>query len=702
MTEKIKIIEIDEKSPYLPTVIEFGDANRKTLGFFPRQAFKEHAEKGQIIVAIESKKSCVGYLLYRIATSYNRVGIIHLCIADSYQGKGLAKKLFDYLVEITKEKYSGIGLTCRRDFNLSNFWSKLGFVFQYDKPAKTPGKTNAYWWFDHHHSNLFSNATTHQREYKLYVAIDSQIFFDFYHSDRYDKDAESLLSDWLSPDLQLCLTDEIFNKINVFFDNQDERKHFTNLAKKLFTILSTNKIDSSQYQSLKNFFNQKNINISESDIRYIDKAITSDVYIFVTGNNSLLDIADEFYEQFNVSIIHPRDLIFQVDEIWRQTEYQPVRLAGTLLQKARVTLGQEKFLNEYFRADKLGEKKAEFQQKMLRFITETDKFDCFLVFEGEKQPLALVVYDRRKKYELEIPLMRVVDTSITATIANHLVFESISISAKEKRNFTKITDLFLPETVIRNIHQDGTFVEFNHTYLRANMAIAKTANQLSEDLEKLAVSLGKEYDFFRKISQLLQKKLENENQQKELYFNLEKYLWPAKIIDANLPTWIIPIKPFWAKDLFDEELANNYLFCSKTELALKRELVFYRSKGGLKPGIIGRIIWYVSNDEKFPSGTTKVIKACSRLDEVIVDKPEKLYRQFRNLGVYKLEDLIKITKNKSNEDIMAIRFSDTQIFTNYITLKELQDILKKQITVQGIFKITPEQFAKIYDKANKN
>ncbi|NES73282.1 MAG: N-acetyltransferase, partial [Okeania sp. SIO2D1] len=182
-------------------------------------------------------------------------------------------------------------------------------------------------------------------------------------------------------------------------------------------------------------------------------------------------------------------------------------------------------------------------------------------------------------------------------------------------------------------------------------------------------------------------------------FNLEKYLWPAKIIDANLPTWIIPIKAFWAKDLFDEELANNWLFGSKTELALKRELVFYRSKRGLKPGVIGRIIWYVSNDESFPYGTTKVIKACSRLDEVIVDKPEKLYRQFRNLGVYKLEDLIKITNNKPNEDIMAIRFSDTQIFTNNLTLKQLQDILKKRTTVQGLFKITPDEFAQIYEKA---
>ena len=30
MTEQIKIIEIDEKSPHLQAVIELGDANRKT------------------------------------------------------------------------------------------------------------------------------------------------------------------------------------------------------------------------------------------------------------------------------------------------------------------------------------------------------------------------------------------------------------------------------------------------------------------------------------------------------------------------------------------------------------------------------------------------------------------------------------------------------------------------------------------------
>lgn len=103
-------------------------------------------------------------------------------------------------------------------------------------------------------------------------------------------------------------------------------------------------------------------------------------------------------------------------------------------------------------------------------------------------------------------------------------------------------------------------------------------------------------------------------------------MWFVKIIDVNLFIWIIFIKLFWVKDLFDEELVNYWLFGFKIELVFKCEFVFYCFKGGLKFGVIGRIIWYVSNDKFFLYGIIKVIKVCFRLDEVIVDKLEKLYR----------------------------------------------------------------------------
>ncbi|MEW6493048.1 MAG: GNAT family N-acetyltransferase, partial [Cyanobacteriota bacterium] len=152
---QFKIEIIDDESPHLQTVIELGDAHKKTLGFFPEGAFRRHAALRQIIVAVEPQSRCIGYLLYRYSSEYNRIAIIHLCVAPSERKKGVAKLLVDYLKQITQD-YRGIGLSCRRDYKLDNFWTNLGFVPKDDKSAKKPGKLLTYWWLDYGHPNLLS------------------------------------------------------------------------------------------------------------------------------------------------------------------------------------------------------------------------------------------------------------------------------------------------------------------------------------------------------------------------------------------------------------------------------------------------------------------------------------------------------------------------------------------------------------------
>lgn len=699
MAEEIQVtIEtIDDKSPHLPTVIELGDANKATLSFFPEGAFRTHAARRQIIVALDSQLSCIGYLLYGASSRYNRITIIHLCLASSYQGKGVARKLVDYLIQITQQ-YSGIGLTCRRDYKLDNFWSKLGFVAQYDESAKTPGKLNTYWWSDHGHPNLFSTAAIHQRESKLCVVINADIFFDLYTNEPSEiEESQSLLADWLQSELDLCLTEEIFNKIN-YLSNSIERKNQQRLAKSFTCLPCQNQTRDQAYQSLQAYFSQKDISIDDSDLRYLARTLASDVYILVTRDSQLLDIADDIYAKFRLSIIRPLDLIVQLDELRLNPEYQPIRLAGTSLEQKRVQNGQETIFNDYFQSDKQGEDKAEFQQKLRRFLAEPNKFDCFVIFEGEKQPLALVVYDRHKRYELEIPMLRVGENPLAATIAHHLIFQATSLSAREQRQFTRITDPRLQEAVTTAIQKD-TFVKVNDGWLRANLAVAETASQLAERLTDLAINLGQEYNFCRQIANSIN--TENILLDIKTLLDIERFLFPAKIIDADIPTFIIPIQPFWAQQLFDARLANQTLFgATKTELALNREAIYYKAKNApkeLKPGVSGRILWYVSNDDDRGYTEISAVRACSRFDEVVIGKPKDLYRRFRNLGVYEWENvLLDVAHNKLDNDIMAIRFTDTEPLNNPIPLKKLQEILGKKVTMQGTFYISKEDFAKIY------
>ena len=698
MTQDIQVTieSIDDKSPYLQTVIALGDANKATLSFFPEGAFRKHATRRQIIVALAPQAGCIGYLLYGASHRYDRITIIHLCIASSFQGKGVAKKLVDYLIQIT-QPYSGIGLTCRRDYQLENLWSKLGFVAQYEEPAKTPGKLNTYWWLDYGHPNLFSTAVIHQRESKLLVIIDADIFFDLYaNENRNNEEVKSLVADWLQSDLELCLTDEIFNKINST-SKSDERKRQQRFAQKFNCLPCQNQRRDIAYHSLQNFFSQKSIAIDNSDLRYLARTIASNVDIFVSRSDQLLNIADDIYAVFRLSIIHPTDLIIQLDELRANPEYQPIRLAGTLLEQNRVHSGQETILNDYFQSNKQGETKAEFQQSLRRFLAEPNKFECLVVLERQNKPLALVIYDRHKRYELEIPILRVGDNPLAATIAQHLLFQAALLSVHEQRQFTRITDIHL-QKIVTNAIQKDTFVKVNNGWLRANIAIAETSSQLSNRLTDLAANLGEEYGFCSKIANSLENNVELINIKTLL--DIERFLFPVKIIDANIQNFIIPIKPFWAQQLFDSKLANQtFLGATKIALALNREAVYYKAKNApkeLKPGVSGRILWYVSDDDDHGYDGVSAVRACSRFDEVVIGKPQELYRRFRNLGIYEEKHVFEVAHNNLDKDIMVIRFTDTELFNKPIPLKTIQKILEKKVTMQNSCYISKESFARIY------
>lgn len=696
---QVKIELINEHSHYLQDVIKLGDANKKTLGFLADTAFMDHARRKNIFVAVDAQVGCIGYVLYAYVKRHKRYRLVHLCVAPAHRGKGVAKLLVDYLKEITKES-EGIGLHCRRDFKLETMWSRLGFVAQHDKVGKSKnGKLLTYWWFDHGHTDLFDIAPKQKLASRLCVIIDTEIFGEIY-TEKEDIFAESksLFADWLQPEIELCITDEIFNKINLIPQNK-ERNQQRNFAKKSFTCLPSNQKFDYIIESLNGLFSKKQVIIDELEVRNLARAIASDSQNFVTLNNQLLELKSEIYDQFKLSIFRPNELITHLDELRRNLNYQPVRLAGTTrLEQIRVKKGQEDLLTNYFYCDGLGESKAQFQQKLRQFITESDKFECCVVREGENQLLALVVYGRQKKHELEIPMLRVGNNSLSATLVRHLIFKSILRSACEQREFTRITDSCLTETVTTAIEED-TFIRVKNGWLKANLAVVETASQLSMRLTDIGNTLGQEYKFCLQLADSLN--TENLIQNSQASADIERFLFPAKIMDAEIPTFIIPIQPRWAQDLFDEGLANQTLFGAKDELAFNRESVYYRavqnSRGLQAPC---RILWYVSGTQGEGKGKgyceVQAVRACSYVDEVVIDKPKELYQNFQRLGVYNLRDLEKVNKDKDG-NIMAIRFSDIELFDAPIYLKELMQISEKNLSLNCPERISTECFMQVYN-----
>ena len=700
----MKIQSIDDKSPYLQDVIQLGDKNRKTLGFLPEKAFAESAKKQKILVAIDSEAQFAGYLLFGCSSSYNRITIVHLCVAPSHRGKGITKKLIDKLKKINKDKYEGIGLSCRNDYGLHDMWSSNGFIPKWEKPGRgKDGKLLTYWWYDYGHRNIFSIAPIQKLESKLCVVIDDQVFFDLYADDESldNKESKLLLADWLEPEIELCITDGIFIQINNISSDK-ERKLYRQFAQNnlLFTVLPCDSEKLENYQEiLQTFLSQKGILKSDINFHHLVRAIVSDSHIFITRDSRLLNIANEIYENFRLSVIRPINLLIQLNELGRNPEYQPIRLAGTSLEQVSVKKGEEETITNYFYCSEKDETKAQFQQKLRRFLTYPEDFECFKVIEGENKPLALIVYGRHNNYELEIPIIRVSDNPLSATLAQHLIFKSILYSAREGRQFTRINDSYLQDTVKKAI-EEHRFIRVNQDFLKINLAVVETSSQLSKRLKKIASSLGKEYKFCLQLANSI--KIEHFIKDVQESANIERFLFPAKIIDAEIPTFIFPIQPKWAKDLFDEGLANQHLslFGAKNELAFNKEAVYYRSaktNGKIKAPF--RILWYVSQDKYYVH--VGAIRACSLADEVIIDKPENLFQLFQRLGVYKLSDLSDINKDKDG-NIMAIRFGYTELL-NKIELRTIRKIFNSpKITFQSLYKIDNSLFHQLYNIGTEN
>jgi hypothetical protein len=173
-------------------------------------------------------------------------------------------------------------------------------------------------------------------------------------------------------------------------------------------------------------------------------------------------------------------------------------------------------------------------------------------------------------------------------------------------------------------------------------------------------------------------------------------LWPAKITDSELPSYLIPIKHIWSADLFG---VPKTLLPRPDKLGLSREHVYYRSPRPQVEQAPARLMWYVTDSP--PNGLAAVI-GCSRLEEVVRDTPTALYNAYRHLGVWPKD---QITRAAHNGQALALRFTDTEIFSRQVSLRRLHQLAAqdgKKLSLRSPQKISPNLFAAIYQEGHQD
>jgi hypothetical protein len=316
------------------------------------------------------------------------------------------------------------------------------------------------------------------------------------------------------------------------------------------------------------------------------------------------------------------------------------------------------------------------------------------IIQRDEQPLALIVYSRAASDILEIPILRIVSDPLASTLAMHLINAAVILCTQEGRILTRLTEPHISDPISTAL-QENEFVQNNDCWVKANLPVVEDVENLEVRLTKLMQHFPNVSDYLRKLLDAMQLSVLGGNLQTLL--QVEKSLWPAKIIDLDIPVYVVSIQPQWAMNLFDLDIANQTLFGADPFLMLNLENVYYRSSR-TDLNAPGRILWYVNKGKGYQG--TMSIRACSYLEEVIVGSPKTLFSRFERLGIYAWKDVYDVAKRNVDQEIMAFRFSKTEVFKKPIHRSDLQAIWAetrgRNFNIQGPLSISNDLFMRIY------
>jgi len=697
----ISIESIDEESPHLEDVKRLWRSNSDWLGFYPDGAFLDRARRGEIIVALKDRRCC-GYLLY-YKTERRKVRLTHLCVEVKHRGEGLAKRLVESLRSQTRD-YLGIGLYCRRDFPTWSVWPKLGFVAFDEKRGRGEDEGElTYYWQANPQASLLSLLRRTDDD-RLDVVLDANVFYDLGDPDRNGAiESQGIVADWLRPLIRPCITDELFNEIQRQPDAVQRSKRLK--AAKAFEPLecSTDEFHSAE-ADVRNLIGEPRTDRDSADIRQVARAIASQSTIFVTRDEHLLACADDFYARYGLRVVRPSELIGWFEELRNERAYQQERLAGTRIGKSRISRLNDG-LTMAFQNLRSGEKRRELEQKLHTFLSAPDMYSCFLVADNSKaitqpSPMALFVVERPPGPTCKIALFRLAETirktRTATTLFRTLLAGIIEDACRSDTRIVIFEEPFLDPSWMESLCDSG-FVPMGSAWVKLSLRMTDAPDRIAMAIRSTLSDAGLSCEEMLKIADSLSS--ESIRQEPLDAWEAEHLLWPAKILGCGIPSYVVPIKPAWATDLFDSRLAERVLWGADTDLALNPESVYYRSARNSPFRSVGRVLWYISQSRNDPE--TMRIRACSRLANVIVGRAKDLFREFRRLGVYSWSDVLKTAKNDPEGRIMALRFDDTECFSHPLKWDVFQEILgryRKKSNVQSPIEIPESALVELYGR----
>lgn len=686
-TSPLRVVGIEaEPESRIDDVIALGDKHSKTLGHLPFSGFQESAHQGQIVVAIDptsaGSPALAGYCLYYLPKRADRFArIVHLCVAEEFRSRGVAR----LLIAAVRERcinWPGLRLRCRDDWDANEVWPSLGFEPVRQLPGRSRnGSRLTEWWSPNETPNLFSFPADDAGQ--LLVAVDTNVFCDLYGLPRDEPQPFSAGVAVLAASQQIRLarpcsvTEELYRT-----PDDDERNRLIQAAASSMDVLGRKapevpSITKSLLASVPADALAKDPSL-ETDAKLLAESIAGSADVFVTRDeNAQKHLGPPALEHHGVLVLDPAELQSHVEQRVDAAAYLPVQLRQTEYQVSRGDSAAWRVEDIIHLLDNEGgERKTDFRHLVKRVAVEvgSSRSERQIMLTPSGNVLAAWATTVTERV-LEVPLLRVDRGQLASTITRQIAIALRQQAASAGIHTVAVRDTHCPRGVRDVLRTEGFKSAPDTGDLRATalpivsvwrevQSAAKAANAISPQATWAALpptrAEAAEY---------------------------ERVWWPAKITDADLFTFIVPIRGVFADDLLGHSAT---LWAREADLGLSREHVYYRSGRSPLSGP-GRILWYSSSRDR-------AVVACSRLTESIIGSPEALHHAFAHLGVWNLPQVRESADKRGR--VNALRFADNEIFRHPVGLEQVRALtgLGARLTLQSPVRIDGRQFARLYEE----
>jgi len=676
--DNLIVVRVSDRK-LIEQAIALGDLNKRTLGFLPHKAYEQAAAAGTLL-AIVDRGQVMAYALYSLPRQVVR--LTHLCVGAEGRGRGFARLLIDAISERHEDRF-GITLKCRNDYAANAMWPHLGFEKQGERPGRSRrGYPLSIWWRDHGHPALFSAAESLGL---VRVMLDLNVFVDLESSYQRSEQRESgaLTGDWLADQVDLVISAELESEIAGHPD-PSERQRQHQAARKYLTVRTQAwALDGAAGEITDLVLQNVGLDLrvdrgDVSDVRHLAAAWLTGTTVIATRDQRFIDWSAAVVDTTGVRVMRPSDIVLQLDELARAQEYRPAQLEDTQYELTAVRSRQEDAVLPFMH-DSQGERQSSYLAMIRGLGADGPRWNRLILRDPRRESVAFLVTGV-DDVQLTVPVLRIKPHRLQETVTRQLLFYLRKQACGAGRMVIRITDPALADPVSRAIREEG-FVRDQDGWVGFTILACGIAAAVDTRLGEAASAAG------------LQVPPLASGLSAAIAADLERTLWPAKITDSGLPTFLVPIRPEFSADLFGVPVT---LMPRSSTLGLSREHVYYRSP---RPRVVtapARLLWYASGARK-TSGVAAVV-ACSRLEEVVAARPGELHQRFRHLGVWRQDQVTAVAKNGT---ALALRFADTEVFPHQVTLRRLRGLASEygqSLSLRSAQKISRPLFAAIYQE----